>query len=432
MNIRKNMNVGLRRCAAIAAGAVICASLFIPARISAQNPGLGGAKTAPAIPIPLEDVVSRKPTEYIVGTGEITRDLLLTGELKAARSSVIQAPRSQQNFGNTITFLADEGAIVKTGELVVEFDDTSLINNKTDAETTLETAILNVTRKKVDLESNRCDLLNSLRREENSLRRAELYAKIDKSLLSENQYERYRLDIMKAQLQLEKARENLDNFEKNYDSEMTKVEITKSQAELQLRRIESDIAQTKIYARQEGIFLYGDNWQSNRKVQTGDSIFPGMEVASIPDMTSLQVVGYVFDTEYRQLSRGMRCEVSFDALPGVNIGGTVVSLTDVAGRRGFASTQKMFQATVQLDSVDTELFKPGMTARVNVPLVLANAAAAAPREYVGVDSQGRNFVRTGADIKKADTQFVKLGAIGDKMIEIASGVSVGEKLFPVQ
>ena len=209
-------------------------------------------------------------------------------------------------------------------------------------------------------------------------------------------------------------------------------EITLSQAELELRRIDNDIALLRIDARQDGIIIYGDNWQSNRKVQTGDNIFPGMEVASIPDLTSLQVIGYVFDTEYRQLSRGMRSEVSFDALPGVVVGGTVVSLTDVASRRGFASDKKMFQATVQLDRVDTELLKPGMTARVNVPLVLANGVTVVPREYVGVDSQGRNFVLTGTDIKRTDTQHVRIGAIGDRMIEIASGVSVGEKLFPVQ
>ena len=432
MNIKKNQNTGFRRCMAIAAGAVICASLFAPARASAQNPGLGGAKTAQAIPIALEDVVAKKLTEYVIGSGEITRDLLLTGELKAARSIVIQAPRSQQNFGNTITFLADEGAIVKAGERIVEFDDTSLINNKTDAETTLETALLNVAKKKVDLESSRYSLMNSLKSAEGTLKKAELYGKIDKGLVSENQYERYQLDIKRAQLQLAKAQENMDNFLKTYDSEMAKVEITQAQAELQLRRIESDIAATKINARQEGIFLYGDNWQSNRKVQVGDNIFPGMEVASIPDLTSLQVIGYVFDTEYRQLSRGMRCEVSFDALPDLVVGGVVTSLTDVAGRRGFATDKKMFQATVQLDTVDPELLKPGMTARVNVPLVLANNVPVAPREYVGVDSHGRNFVRTGTDIKKTDTQFVQLGAVGDRMIEITSGVSVGETLFPVQ
>jgi len=432
MKMKINLYRGFRRCTAMAAGAVICASLFVPAHTSAQNPGLGGAKTTSAIPIALEDVVSTKLTEYIVETGEITRNLLLTGELKAARFAAIQAPRSQQNFGNTITFLVDEGTIVKAGQRIVEFDDTSLITNRTDAETTLETAILNAAKRKVDLGSSRHSYMNSLRSAENSLKRAELYGKIDRSLLSENQYEKYRLDIMQAELQLEKARENLSNFEKTYDSEMAKVEIAQAQAELQLRRIESDIALTKVDARQDGIFLYGDNWQSNRKVQVGDSIFPGMEVASIPDLTSLQVVGYVFDTEYRQLSRGMRCEVSFDALPGVIVNGTITSLTDVAARRGFATTQKMFQATVQLDNVDTELLKPGMTSRVNVPLVLAASVPVAPREYVGMDSEGRNFVRMGTDIKKTDTQFVNLGAIGDKMVEIASGVSVGEKLFPVQ
>jgi multidrug efflux pump subunit AcrA (membrane-fusion protein) len=128
----------------------------------------------------------------------------------------------------------------------------------------------------------------------------------------------------------------------------------------------------------------------------------------------------------------MRCEISFDALPGVSVGGSVVSLTDVAGRRGFATDKKMFQATVRLNKVDPDLLKPGMTARVNIPLVLADGVPVAPREYIGMDSQGRSFVLKGADIKKTDTQFVQIGAIGDSLVEIASGVSVGEKLFPVQ
>ena len=432
MNMKKNQYAGFQRMASIAAGVVICASLFIPAYTFAQNPGLGSAKTTSAIPITLDDVTSSKTTEYVVETGEIIRDLLLTGELKAARSVKIEAPRSQQNFNNTITYLADEGTIVRAGQRIVEFDDSSLVSNRAENELTLETAKLNVAKKKVDLESTRCDLLNSLAQAEASLKTAKLYAKIEASLLSENQYQQYQLNLQKTQLSLEKAQENLDNFLKNYDAEVMKVEITQSQREIELRRIDSDIARLKIDAPIDGILIYGDNWQSNRKIQVGDNIFPGMEVASIPDLNSLQVVGYVFDTEYRQLTAGLRNEVSFDALPGVNVGGSVVSLTSVAGRRGFATDKKMFQAVVQLDNVDTELLKPGMTVRVNVPLVLAAAVAAVPREYVGIDSQGRNYVLMGTDSKKADTQFVQIGAVGDSMVEITSGVSVGEKLFSVQ
>ena len=431
MKMRKKLFAGFRRCAAVAAGIVVCASLFVPARMAAQNPGLGGGKTTPAIPIALEDI-TKKATEYVVEKGEIVRAILLTGELKAERSIVINAPRIQNSFGNTITYLVDEGTIVSAGERIVEFDDTSLINNRSDAELTLETRRLDVAKKKVDLESDRCDLLNRLAQAEASLKRAELYAKIEKSLLSENTYQKYQLDIMKARLELDKAKENLENFEKNYSSQMALAEINRSQAELNLKKIDSDITHLKIDAPQDGIFIYGDNWQNNRKVQVGDSIFPGMEVASIPDLTTLQVIGYVYDTEYRLLKNGMRCNVSFDALPGVTVGGSIVSLTDVASRRGFASDKKLFQAVVRLDKVDTDMLKPGMTSRISVPLLLARSVPAAPREYVGADSQGRNYVLKGTDAKKTNTQFVELGAIGDSLVEIASGVSVGEKLFPVQ
>ncbi|MDR0311439.1 MAG: efflux RND transporter periplasmic adaptor subunit [Acidobacteriota bacterium] len=432
MNMKKNLFPGLWRCAAVAAGVVVCASLFAPARISAQNPGLGGGKTSSAPPITLQDVPAKRVEEYVVKANEIIRDMLLTGELNAARAIRINAPRIQNTFGSTIAYLAEEGAIVKAGERIVEFDATSLINSRADAELSLETARFNVAKRKVDLEANRCDRLNSVAQAEAAVKKAELDAKVDRSLRSENDYARYQLTLSNARLNLDKAREELGNFEKNYDSEMALVEITRSQRELELRRIDNDIAQLSIDAVLDGIFIYGDNWQSNRKVQVGDSIFPGMEVASIPDLTSMQVIGYVYDTEYRLLKAGMRCDVSFDALPGVNVGGSVVSLTDVASRRGFSTDKKLFQATIRLDEVDHEILKPGMTARVNVPLLLANAVPAVPRAYVGVDSQGRNYVLKGTDIRSANTQFVNLGAIGDSLIEIASGVSVGEKLFPVQ
>ena len=432
MNIRKNQYAGIRRWASVAAGAVVCVSLFVPARISAQNPGLGGGKTTSAIPIALEDIASRKPTEYAVETGTITRNVLLTGELKAERSVLISAPRTNNNSSSAITYLVEEGTIVKSGQRIVEFDDSNLVNNRIEAERSLQDAEMNIAKRKIELESQRCDYLDRVSQATASLKKAEIDAKVDKSLRSENDYARYQLSLLRAQLNLEKAKENLANFEANYDSEMALVLINKSQREINLKKIENDILRLKIDSPIEGIFLYGDNWQSNRKVQVGDNIFSGMEVASIPDLDSMQVVGYVYDTEYRMLSPRMRCEVSFDALPGVTIGCSIASLTSVASRRGFATTKKLFQAVVKLDEIDSEILKPGMTARITVPLVLAEAVTVVPREYVGVDTQGRNYVIKKTDIKKTDTQFVDVGVIGDNLIEITSGVSVGEKLLPVR
>jgi HlyD family secretion protein len=146
----------------------------------------------------------------------------------------------------------------------------------------------------------------------------------------------------------------------------------------------------------------------------------------------MQVIGYVYDTEYGSILRDARCSVTLDALPGFKVDGRIVSLTSVASRKGFASTKKLFQTVVQLDKVDTEVMKPGMTARVEIPIILAKETPAIPREYLGTDSQGRYFVLKGTESKTASIQFVEIGAIGDHLMQIASGVSAGDSLLPPQ
>ncbi|MDR1727659.1 MAG: efflux RND transporter periplasmic adaptor subunit [Acidobacteriota bacterium] len=426
--------VGFRRAAAVAAGVVLCAALTGTARVSAQNPGLGGGKKNAAEPpiVQEEAFSSSKPKGYVVEAGEVLQDVVLTGELKAERSISILAPRIQSSFNNTLTYMADEGSVVHAGELVVEFDDSTLLSSRSDAEKTLDENKLKISKQKADLEADRCDQLNSVAQAEATLKKAQLYAKIDKSLLSANDYQKYQLDLLKAKLSLEKAKESLKNFEDSYDSQMALVEIDKSQAEINLKKIDSDMTLLKMYAPQDGIFIYGDNWQNNRKVQPGDTIFPGAEVASIPDLESMQVVGYVYDTEYGKIKAEMPCTVTLDALPGYEVGGRVVSLTSVASRRGFSSEKKLFQTVIRLDKVDSSKLKPGMTARINIPLVLAKGVTTVPREYVGTDSKGKSYVVKGTSAKDADTQFVEVGSMGDKLVEVKSGVSVGDKLLPVQ
>jgi hypothetical protein len=128
----------------------------------------------------------------------------------------------------------------------------------------------------------------------------------------------------------------------------------------------------------------------------------------------------------------MRCSITLDALPGFKVDGSVVSLTSVASRKGFATQKKVFQAVIQPDRVDSEIMKPGMTARVRFPLVLAKEVPAIPREYLGADSQGRYYVLKGAESRTAFVLFVQIGAVGDRLVQAISGVSVGDSLFPVQ
>jgi HlyD family secretion protein len=399
---------------------------------SAQGPGVNGGKSSDRPPISSSAPVQQKVAVYKVARGQVQKALILTGELKAARSTSISAPDIRSSPSNMVTYLAPEGSQIKKGERIVEFDDSSLLSQKSEAERTLDEAQLNIEKTKTDLEAQRCDLLNSLSQAESQLKQDQLYGKISKDLLPGNTYQKYQLNLEKSKLALQKAKEQLDNFEKSYTSQMSLVEISRSQAEINLKKILGDMSLLKIDAPQDGILIYGDNWTSNRKIQPGDTMFHGMEVASLPDLSSMQVVGYVYDTEYGSLAQDTRCVISFDALPGTEIGGRIVSLTSVAARKGFASQKKVFQAVVQPDKLDVQALKPGMTARVTIPMVLAKEEPVIPREYLGYDSQGRTYVVKGTGPKTSTQQFVQLGAIGDRLVQVVSGVSVGDPLLPVQ
>jgi HlyD family secretion protein len=422
----------LCRCLAAALAVIVFSAALCYRPVSAQAPGLNSTKNAQPVPVPAAAPVSEKNVLYKVATAQVIRELILTGELRPARSVSITAPDIRSSFNNMITYLAPEGANIRQGERIVEFDDSSLMSQKSEAERALDEAKLTIEKTKADLEAQRCDLLNSIAQAQADLDVAQLYAKIGKELLPGNTYQQYQLNLEKAKLSLQKAKEQMDNFEKTYSSQMTLVEINRSQAEINLKKIESDMALLKIDAPQDGILVYGDNWQSNRKMQPGDNVFHGMEVASLPDVSSMQVVGYVYDTEYGLLQRDMRCTMTLDALPGYQMSGRIGSLTSVASRKGFASQKKVFQAVIQPDKVDPALMKPGMTARIRIPLVLAKGVTAVPRDFLGSDSQGRYYVFKGTDRKKASVQYVQVGAMGDRLIQIVSGVAAGDPLISLR
>jgi HlyD family secretion protein len=390
-----------------------------------NNPSTTSAEKNPA---PEAKVQTIKPVQ-----ADVYRKYFITGELKAANAVQISVPRIRSSFASVVTYLAPEGAQIKQGERLVEFDSSALASQMEEYERRLDEAKLTIEKTKADLEAQRCDLLDGVAQAEANLKVAELYAKTPPELLAANTYQKYQLDLERAQLALTKAKEQLDNFDKSRPTQLALVEINRAQAELDLKKIESDVALLRIAAPQEGIVIYGDNWASNRKIQVGDNIFPGMPVVELPDLSSMQVIGLVYDTELSLLSKGMRCTFSLDAAPGPTYQGVILSLTSVASRKGFASQQKVFRAVIQPDKVDPTVMKPGMTARVAFPIKLADKATTIPREYLGLDSEGRYYVLKKTEKTDAATrQIIEVGAFGDTEVEIRSGVSLSDSLLPVQ
>ncbi len=400
---------------------------------SAQAPAPKTSKSIDALPPRSADgsAVTKVREPYTVKTSDILHSVLITGELKAARSRDIISPNIRSSFGSSITFLELEGLEVKKGQRILEFDASALLSNKAEAERRLDEAKLKIEKTKADLEVQRSDFLVTLGAAEGTLKVAQLYARIEKSLLPANTFQKYQLDYDKALLARDKAKEQLGNHLASIPAQIALVEVDKAQAELDLKKIEGDVALMAVDAPQDGIIIYGDNWSSNRKFQVGDNAFPGMTVLTLPDLSSMQVIGYIYDTELRMLSSNMVCDLRLDAISGRVWKGRILSLTSVASRKGFASQHKVFRATIQPESVDLSVMKPGMTVRVEVPVSLASAAVSVPREYLRCNAEGKYYVMKGTDPRNATTQVVQVGVFNERLVQITSGLSAGDKLIEI-
>jgi len=397
---------------------------------------LGAVFLGPGAGFPLlgQEELQPEQDRYTVTSGDVVKTLVISGELRAARYRDVSVPRIRSAFGSSIAFLADEGIAVKKGERILEFDSSTLLNQKSEAERKLDESKLKIAKTKADLQAQLSDLRNEVAQAEGSLEIAELYGRIPKELLPANDFQRYQVDLDQAKLALDKAKERLANLEESMPAQIELVEIEKSQAELDLRKIDGDLALLLIDAPQDGIIIFGDNWRENRKVQVGDSVFPGMTALTLPDLSSMQVIGYIYDTELRYLKRGMSCSFGLDAAPGQKWSGEIASLTSVAGRKGFASDHKVFKAVIQPDAQDPAAMRPGMTARVEIRITMATDVLAIPREYLGLDPQRRYFVlKQGEENpENSSLHYVQVGTHGESMVEIVSGVSGGDRLISIR
>ncbi len=370
---------------------------------------------------------------YTVAPVNVDRAIVITGELQAARSVEIKVPRIRSSSQTTITYLAPEGEVIKEGQPLVTFDASSLLSQMSEQQRNVDESVLTIEKTKKDQEASRSDLLNSVAQAEGQLKIAGLNAAIPKDLQPANTYLRYQNDLEKAKLSLQKAKEQLANFDASYDSQIKLAELRKSTNELTLRRMQGDLELLSVKAPQDGVVIYGDNWQANRRYQIGDQAFQDMTVIILPDLSSMNVTGFVYDTELQYLAPGIVCNIHLDAVPGRDWQGKIESLTSVATRKGFATTQKVFKAVVRLDSVDLSIMKPGMTARAEAQLSMASDVIAVPRPYVGIDTQSRYYVlkETGPETPPT-AEFVKTGVFGDTMVQILSGLTAGDRVLPVQ
>jgi HlyD family secretion protein len=196
--------------------------------------------------------------------------------------------------------------------------------------------------------------------------KARLDAEVPESLLARREYQEKQLALEKAEAILEKATREKGSFEKSAALRIRLCAVKRDAARRQLERAESSLDSLTLRAPADGIFVVGLDYQFGQKLQQGDSVRAGQNLAEIPDLGRMEVEAYLSDVDDGQVAPGLPARCRLDAYPSRTFPGEVLWVGPVAqGKPGF-SGRRFFRVRVALKEDDPDLMRPGMSVEVEV------------------------------------------------------------------
>jgi HlyD family secretion protein len=318
--------------------------------------------------------VTKKPTGEEVDTqkvkyGSILSRVSATGELRAKAQVNLQA----QVMGVVDKLPVKEGDVVGRGDLLLELDRKSYEANLVLARSRFDQARLSHGR----VES--------------------LYAQ---KLISSEQYEA-------SQAAAEMARAQYEQAQDQYDKTIIRAPISGTVAKL--------------------------NIEEGEAVMIGTMNYSGTVLLVIADMSRMQAIVDVDETDVVSVELEQKAKVEVDALPDSSFTGRVtrIGYMPTANALTAATTQSTtFEVEVTLDST-APCLRPGMNVRAEIVTAELDSVLVVPiqsagrREVKGQEYETVYLVKEG----KAVMTRVKTGRSSDTELEIVSGLKPGDEVI---
>jgi HlyD family secretion protein len=352
-------------------------------------------------------------------------DVLLSGELEAARGDFLAVPQLP-SWQTAIKWLADDGTAVKAGQPVIELDNTSLTS---DLESRRQAAMqhrqqLTQTEAEwqADLEQKQLDA----DKKRSDLDKAKIGAAVPADILSARSYEEKQTALRRATTEYEKTVDLLASRRTAIEAERRNLMLQLEKAEREIAIAEHAITALVLRAPREGIVVVRDHPWEGRKFQTGDVAFIGLQIAMLPDLSSTRVKAALPDVDDGKVAVGMPVTVTLDGFPDLKFTGRIATISAIAQESRRQSLRRHFDVLIALDKLDPARMRPGLSARVVVHREANRPALLVPR--AGLDLSGK---APRARLEDGSLREVKLGRCNALDCVVAGGLSEGDALLPV-
>ncbi len=365
------------------------------------------------------------PGELVVRKGELATDLVLSGELEAARGESLNVP-PLPSWQTAIKWLAEDGSTVRAGEPAVELDNTSLTADLESKRQTLTQALQELQQNEAQWQADLEQKQLEAEKAKSEMEKAKLDVVIPRELLSSKSYEEKQTALRRTTVAWEKAVDVLASRRTAVAAERRNLELRIEKAQRDIATAERAIEELVLRAPRDGIVVIRDIPWEGRKMQSGDTVFVGMPIAMLPDLDTLRVKAGLADVDDGKIAAGMPVTITLDAFPQVQYGGRISAISAVAQESRRQSLRRQFEVLIALDKLDSERMRPGLSARVIVDRGKNAQTLLAPR--AAIDFSGAKPV---ARLSGGETKEVKLGPCNAQDCVVVEGLELGQKLEPI-
>ena len=362
-----------------------------------------------------------------VRRGEFVDYLSIRGEIKARKSSTLTAPSSAGDL--QILKLAHPGQQVKTGEVVVQFDTTTLQRTLEQKRTDLASAEAQIrqteAKEHMTEEQNLTDSLTAKYNVES--------ARLDASkaeILSEIDGEKNKLALASSQEKLHEAETKLDSGKLGSAADIAEQSKKRDKALFDVRLAEHQIASLTLRAAGGGVVsllpnfravMFGGNAPDFRE---GDHAWPGAAIAEIPDLTSIRFEARIEEADRGKLKSEQGGTVHVDAVTDSDFNARVDEISTMA-KLDFSGWPpiKNFLLDLKIDRTDPRI-KPGMKANARIAVNRIPDSILVPTQALFQNNEASVvYVQNGG---KFVERVVQVGHRSGDVVQIVDGIKPGE------
>ena len=236
-------------------------------------------------------------------------------------------------------------------------------------------------------------------------------------------------DISKKLLEVQQKERDLYNATELYKvGGEAKVNVDNARIALETARIELEslkedvsLVVEKITSPVDGV-ITEMTADENYRVNTESTLF------KVSDSENMRAEVNLSDSDIKNIEVGQRVEITSDSLPNnEKIEGSVSQISGVAEK---SSSLDESNTTVKIQLNETKGLKPGATITATIFYKESKNVTKLPYSSV-INENGKYYVFVVGKDNKVSKREVKVGLNDDSYYEVASGISIGEKVITV-